>query len=101
MNMQTIGTATPVVLLQTDTSTGAKTRADFPSDRAFVKYLLKKEKAAATEKDKKKDGEKKTKTFTYPELVFILMATSFPISMVQIALGYAVFKIVRVLATGQ
>jgi len=99
MNMQQIGSAQPVLLLQTTVDNGLKRREDFSSERQFIKYLRKQ----LSDKNGKKPDDKnpKQKTFTYWEMLFILMATSFPVAMIQIGLGYAVFKVVRQIATGQ
>jgi len=76
-------------------------RAEFRSDKAFTKYLLKQLKSKDDPAKKKEDDKKKGKTFTYWEVAFILMATSFPVATIQLGFGYALFKIVKTLASGQ
>lgn len=99
MNMQTIGTAQPVLLVQTtQNSDGLRTRAEFGTDKEFIRYLRKQLKSKEIKPDDKKKDEKKVKTYTFPEMVFILMAISPIISMIQLGMGYALFKFVRQLA---
>lgn len=99
-NFQTVGQATPVLLVQTDQ--GVPGRAQFSSDREYVKFLRKMLKDASKKKedDKKKD-EKKPKTFTYWELLSLLMLFSVPLATVEILIGYSMFRTIRMLATGQ
>src|SRR5689334_22415163 len=103
MNMQTIGSATPVLLVQTTTpQPEIKPRDSFGSEREYTKYLRKRIKELDKKpEDKKKEDEKKKKMFSIWEMIFIMMALSAPVAFIQIGLGYAFFKVVRILATSQ
>jgi hypothetical protein len=103
MNMQTVGQATPVLLLQTTTPDNSPRRADFSSDKEYIRFLKKelKKKDSKPEEKKKEDDKKKSKTFTVLEMFSILSIASFPVAMTQIAIGYAVFRVLRAIATGQ
>lgn len=96
MNMTPIGQAQPVLLLQTTMpDSGLKGRADFGSDKEFIRYLKKIIKEKAKKPEEKKDAKK---TFNYWEVLGLLLVTSIPVATVQIAFGYAAFKVIRVLA---
>lgn len=99
-NMQTIGQATPVLLLQTQ-DTGMPNRAAFGNDKEYTKFLkklLKEANAKKTDDKKKEDDKKKPRTFTYWEMVSLLMLVSVPMAAIEIIIGYGMFETIKRLA---
>lgn len=87
---QTGGQAMPVLLVQ---GNGTPDKGS----REYEKWLKKELKAARGDQAKKKEAEKKGKTFTYLELVSWLIIASLPTAAAELAIVKAVGVALRTL----